>query len=363
MLATNTLTIHINNNNITPSVKIATDNIFVCNCTTTNFNATVINGGASPTYQWQVNGQNTDVNSPTFSSNTLNQGDTITCIYSDNTSCVAGGSVRSNTIQIGNRYRWCTPVNVTASADTVCAGTTITFNANLAIAGPSPSYQWELNNINVGANSSTFSSNQLSNGDQVSCIVTFTNACSNNSITSNNVIVTVKSSPVINITPQDTLIKVGGQLQLDATIIGIISSFQWAPADKLENPNVLSPNTIHLTDNTTYTLTAVSNEGCTASKSVIIKISKSFYMPNAFTPNGDGKNDVFRIPPAASIDLEVFSIYDRWGNKIFSTKNISQGWDGTIKGTQQATGVYVYMIKGSNEKGKIFLKGSFILIR
>jgi gliding motility-associated-like protein len=83
----------------------------------------------------------------------------------------------------------------------------------------------------------------------------------------------------------------------------------------------------------------------------------------AFTPNGDGKNDVFRIPPDASIDLEVFSIYDRWRNKIFSTKNISQGWDGTIKGIQQATGVYVYMIKGSNEKGKIFLKGSFILIR
>jgi len=47
-------------------------------------------------------------------------------------------------------------------------------------------------------------------------------------------------------------------------------------------------------------------------------------MPNAFTPNGDGKNDVFRIPPDATLNLEEFSIYDRWGAKIFSTKNVGE---------------------------------------
>ena len=91
--------------------------------------------------------------------------------------------------------------------------------------------------------------------------------------------ITIKSSPVINIAPQYKLIKVGDQLQLDGNIIGSISSFQWAPADKLENPNVLLPNTTRLTDNTTYTSTAVCYEGYTASKSVIIKISNAFYMP------------------------------------------------------------------------------------
>jgi gliding motility-associated-like protein len=116
-------------------------------------------------------------------------------------------------------------------------------------------------------------------------------------------------------------------------------------------------------DNTTYTLTAAGDDGCVASKSVIVKIVKGFYMPNAFTPNGDGKNDVFRIPPAISLKLKEFSIYDQWGTKVFSTENISTGWDGTINGKQQATGVYVYIIKGTNEKGSVFLKGNFILIR
>ena len=86
-------------------------------------------------------------------------------------------------------------------------------------------------------------------------------------------------------------------------------------------------------------------------------------MPNAFTPNGDGKNEVFRIPPGISLKLKRFSIYDEWGAKVFSTENSSKGWDGTISGKQQATGVYVYIIEGTNEKGKILLKGTFVLIR
>jgi len=87
------------------------------------------------------------------------------------------------------------------------------------------------------------------------------------------------------------------------------------------------------------------------------------YMPNAFSPNGDGKNDVFRIPLNVDILLREFSVFDRWGNKIFSTHDVSYGWDGTEHGTWANTGVYVYIISGSNEKGDFVDKGSFVLIR
>jgi len=360
--ATKSITIHANNNIIKPSIQITADNTFVCDCVTNNFNATVTDGGPSSVYQWQINGQNTGVNSPGFSSNTLKPGDVVTCVYSDNNSCVAGGRAISNTIQINNNSGDASSVNINASADTICAGTTVTFNANPINIGTNAVYQWIVNNTNAGDNSPTFSSNKLSSGDQVRCLLTINNSCSNISITSNMLSVAV-NSPVINITPRDTMIGIGSQLQLSGYIEGNINSFQWAPADKLENPTSLSPTTVHLMDNSTYTLTAISNDGCVASKSVIVKILKSLYMPNAFTPNGDGKNDVFKIPAGTPLELKDFSIYNRWGTKIFSTENISNGWDGTINGKQQPAGVYVYTIKESNENGSVFLKGNFILIR
>src|SRR6185312_1048654 len=90
---TQSLTIHTNKNILKPSIRITTDNNFACDCVTNNFNATVTNGGTSSVFQWQINGQNTGANSPDFSANTLKAGDVIACVYSDNTSCVAGGSV------------------------------------------------------------------------------------------------------------------------------------------------------------------------------------------------------------------------------------------------------------------------------
>ncbi|MDP4286236.1 MAG: hypothetical protein Q8891_17640, partial [Bacteroidota bacterium] len=255
---TKSLTIHTNHNIINPSIHITADNNFACDCVTNNFNATVTNGGPSSVFQWQINGQNTGVNSPNFSGNTLKTGDVITCVYSDNTSCVAGGSVISNNIKINDSSPNAASVNINASADSICAGTTVTFNANPVNAGANPVYQWTVNQTNAGDNSPTFSSMNLSNGDQVSCLLTIINPCVSLSVTSNMVFMTV-SSPVIDISPGDTMVNVGGQLELNGTIAGNISSFQWTPADKLENPTALSPTTIPLMDNTTYTLTAVSS--------------------------------------------------------------------------------------------------------
>ena len=86
-------------------------------------------------------------------------------------------------------------------------------------------------------------------------------------------------------------------------------------------------------------------------------------MPSAFSPNGDGVNDIFKIPADVTLDLKEFSVYNRWGNRIFTTNNVSKGWDGTFNGKMQDAGVYVFFISGSNAKGKIFIKGTVTLIR
>ena len=86
-------------------------------------------------------------------------------------------------------------------------------------------------------------------------------------------------------------------------------------------------------------------------------------MPNAFTPNGDSHNDVFRIPPDTYLNLREFSIFNRWGNKIFTTTDITKGWDGYTNGLPCENGTYVYIITGTNDSGEISLKGTVILVR
>jgi adhesin/invasin len=88
------------------------------------------------------------------------------------------------------------------------------------------------------------------------------------------------------------------------------------------------------------------------------------YMPKVFTPNGDGHNDVLK-PYLAGLDqMNLFNVYNRWGNLIFSSKNANEGWDGTYRGQPQPNETYVWIIEGINKKGeKVVKKGTVTLVR
>jgi gliding motility-associated-like protein len=88
------------------------------------------------------------------------------------------------------------------------------------------------------------------------------------------------------------------------------------------------------------------------------------FVPNAFSPNGDGVNDIFRVTTRKMINVQDFIIMNRWGNQVFSTNDISKGWDGKYKGKDQDLGVYYYMMHVSYPNGRTqFLKGDLTLIR
>ena len=116
-----------------------------------------------------------------------------------------------------------------------------------------------------------------------------------------------------------------------------------------------------------YRVTGVDAYGCAGNDSVLVKVLqgsfKTFTLPNAFTPNNDGKNDCFGISHWGATDLKEFSIFNRWGEKIFSTTNPSKCWDGTYKGQKQNEGGYVYIIHIRRPCGDIQKKGIFYLIR
>jgi gliding motility-associated-like protein len=110
----------------------------------------------------------------------------------------------------------------------------------------------------------------------------------------------------------------------------------------------------------------VNSYGCvrTDTVQVIILSDCKIYVPTGFTPNHDGLNDKFRIFVGCLKTLTRFTIYNRWGQVIFTTKNGSDSWNGTYKGVEQPGGSYIWIAEGEYKSGKKFSeKGTFTLIR
>jgi gliding motility-associated-like protein len=188
-------------------------------------------------------------------------------------------------------------------------------------------------------------------------------ACLLSGIVSGPVVADVEALPVVHVSPADTVLLIGGQVTLQGQIVGIVASYQWTPANLLTDPQTLTPESVPLQDSVQFTLTVQSTQGCVGTAVAKVLIYRALAMPNAFTPNGDGINDVFRIPPGVTLRLTEMDVYDRWGMRVFSTRNISQGWDGTVGGRPAQAGTYVYMITGSDLKGSVSAKGTVMLVR
>ncbi len=178
-------------------------------------------------------------------------------------------------------------------------------------------------------------------------------------------VVEVNPLPVIT-TDAQVIVVAGSETQLQANSNLPNASFEWTPAIGLSCVTCSNP-LANPTHPTTYTVTVTDSLGCRADAEVRLDFLCSedgIYVPNAFTPNGDGKNDVFKIRGNGVNYITVFRVYSRWGELMFETSDISQGWDGTFKGEPQFPAVYVYYIEGvcSNNQ-KIVKQGNVTLIR
>lgn len=161
---------------------------------------------------------------------------------------------------------------------------------------------------------------------------------------------------------KDTMVVEGEPVQL----IGTGGQYyQWSPAQYLSSSSI--PNPVARTyGDVTYIMKISDDDNCTDSAKVRIRAFKDpdIYVPTAFTPNNDGKNDLFKVFPVGFI-LQELKIYDRWGNVLFITNDHNKGWDGKYKGETMATGTFVWTASGINKKtGKpVYKKGNITLIR
>jgi gliding motility-associated-like protein len=143
-------------------------------------------------------------------------------------------------------------------------------------------------------------------------------------------------------------------------------SYVWSPVTGLDNATI--PNPVAGADTTiTYYVTGTNEHGCTGTASITVYASTegkvTFMVPNAFTPNGDGRNDCFGVKTWGSAVLQEFSIYNRWGQRVFSSTSPSACWDGRFNGQLMDTGTFVYVIRAKTMCGEIKRTGTVVLIR
>jgi len=166
-------------------------------------------------------------------------------------------------------------------------------------------------------------------------------------------------------------ITLGGSSAISVVPVNPIYTYQWTPSTWLDN--AFSPNTTSTPEETiTYyiTISDFDTRGvCAKSDSITIFVFEAIcgrpniFVPNAFTPNSDGDNDVVFVRGGGVTDME-FTIFDRWGNQIFKTIDQRLGWDGTYKDNLAEPAVYVYYLEVKCGDGQTFSdKGNITLIR
>jgi gliding motility-associated-like protein len=167
------------------------------------------------------------------------------------------------------------------------------------------------------------------------------------------------SEPHVEIEGDGFQVLKGNSVQLVAT--GNVETWQWDPQEGLSNNTIPNPLATPSTS-TEYILTGTDSVGCTATARTTVLVQETAFVPNLFTPNGDGKNDSLTIYGLTTTSAFNFKIFNREGSVVYETKDIGQattsGWNGFVRGTRQPSGIYYWKIDGETPTGdKLLLNG------
>jgi gliding motility-associated-like protein len=332
---------------VTPAFKDTTS------CTVTSFRLKVSSKNPKVTFEWS---------DP--SGTKLGTKDTISVSPVQKTKYVVTGTdengcKKSDTVSVD-------PAKINLDAQVLgstllCQGDSIRLQAVGSNPGQVLTYQWSPSNaILSGGNTA---SPTVKPSSTTTFIVNVSNRQGCTAVDS----VTVTVSPIGTVTSvaNPTTIIIGASSQITTTILPGYT-YKWSPVDGLDNPNIANP-VAKPKKTTTYTLTATSPDGCTRTLNLTINVTipecaePYIFLPNAFSPNGDGKNDVLYLRSNIA-DRMTLIIYNRWGEKVFETSNQSVGWDGTFRGKILDPDVYAYYLSVTCIDGQTFMKKGNVTI-
>ena len=211
--------------------------------------------------------------------------------------------------------------------------------------------EWFVDGGSIGT-TDTLNTAALMDGSQVSATITCPNECP---VSSDSIQVNIDS--VIVDAGEDQTIGYGASATLDGQGEG---DPLWTPSNLVDNEASLSPSTSN-TSSQTFTLYMTNANGCTNSDQVVIEVLPQLYPTKVITPNGDGINDFWEIGGANSYENIKVMIFDRWGQKLFTSIGYETKWDGTNHGRRLPSGTYYYAIN-VNEEGANTYSGFITLI-
>jgi gliding motility-associated-like protein len=169
----------------------------------------------------------------------------------------------------------------------------------------------------------------------------------------------VYPTPIVDAGP-DRVVLEGGFVTIVTKVTGTNLDYLWSPSVGLDNATSATPKAAPPADQE-YLLTVTSDQGCTSSDRVIVKLLKQIKVPNAFSPNGDGINDRWEILYLDSYPGCEVEVFNRYGQAIFRSVGYGKAWDGTFKGSPLPVGTYYWIINPKN--GRKAISGSVTIIR
>ena len=321
-----------------------------CEDTPVNFrDSSFVQFGTINRWTWNISGQPSSVQHPTYTSS-IPQNIQVRLGVTTREGCVSDpvlGTVAINPIPI-----------IDFSPGDICADTAARFvGLNMTPSTSVRQWNWDFGDGKTGNGNSA--QHQYANGGAYKIRL---QSVSDNGCPSVPVEKTIMVYKTRAFAGYDTIAAQNQSITLQASGSG---QFLWSPAAGLSDPTILNP-VATLQRDATFVLTAYTPIGCINKDTVTIRVFKGpdFYVPNAFTPNGDEKNDRFRCLAVGMSSVDYFNVYNRYGQLVFSSINYQPGWDGTIRGVKQPSGTYVWTVRGKDFTGKIHSKkGTVALIR
>lgn len=259
-----------------------------------------------------------------------------------------------------------TPIPVIVGPNEICLNNNLQLNATTVVPDTLTNWRWTYGNGSTSTAPSII--NRYTVAGQQTVLLSASNklGCSNDTSS----LVTVWPLPVITNIPE-IVMPIGSSVVLPMNYSSNIETWTWQPPTNLSCVDCPTP-VANPRFTTNYRVAVVDSNGCEALSSIVVRvicIDKNYFIPNTFSPNNDGQNDVF-FPRGNGVDrIQSMRIFNRWGELVFDKKNFpanskSDGWNGTIRGVPAQSDAYVYIIEVICDNGQIVpIKGNVTLIR